>query len=45
MTAVDILVAAKKLELDRCPIKPISTKLTRGMPKLDIKIGIDNLNK
>jgi hypothetical protein len=45
ITDVAILVAAKKLSLERWPISPMSTKLASGSAKFEKNIGIDSLNK
>jgi hypothetical protein len=37
-----MLVAAKNFVCPKLPIKPVSTKPTKGIAKFEKKIGIDN---
>ena len=45
MTEVATLIAAKNFSLPKCPIKPVSTRPTKGMAIFEKNIGTDNLNK
>jgi hypothetical protein len=42
ITVVAMLVADKYLVSPRFPIKPVSTKPTNGIAKLEKKTGMDN---
>jgi len=44
-TDVEILMAAKNFSLSRCPIKPVSTRPTKGIAIFAKKMGIDSLKR